>query len=228
MHWAGDYGGQAQINRVVAADVDPISGQPAFKSSQVQIECAGVKSYGLYLGQKFASQHADYVSFQADKGVGIWRFAMLSDFEKSQFRAMDHKRSLILEIEHGWIGIECQILSDTVTMSGVMVISSQPIHADYNELKPQIGQPLNFSKLMQTIAAEQSSRLICSCFRVTDRQIVQLLNQPGGASLTQLQSQLKCGTNCGSCIPEINNLIEIAKDGQTAPSQDLVVRNMDV
>ncbi|MBI2276295.1 MAG: molybdopterin-dependent oxidoreductase [Dechloromonas sp.] len=46
--------------------------------------------------------------------------------------------------------------------------------------------------------------IICKCADVSDVQIHAELTQ--GAGLPQLQEKLKCGTFCGSCVPEIKRL----------------------
>jgi assimilatory nitrate reductase catalytic subunit len=44
-------------------------------------------------------------------------------------------------------------------------------------------------------------RIVCNCFNVGETEIAQAI--AGGADLAALQTQLKCGTSCGSCLPEI-------------------------
>ncbi len=48
--------------------------------------------------------------------------------------------------------------------------------------------------------------MICSCFSVGEAQIVDAVRQ-GCHSVQQLGSKLKCGTNCGSCVPELKTFI---------------------
>jgi assimilatory nitrate reductase catalytic subunit len=51
---------------------------------------------------------------------------------------------------------------------------------------------------------------VCTCFNVTEPQIIAFLPQCTGADeqrLAQLQGELKCGTNCGSCVPALRKLI---------------------
>jgi assimilatory nitrate reductase catalytic subunit len=57
--------------------------------------------------------------------------------------------------------------------------------------------------------AGQRSRgkVICNCFDVAENDIVE--NIELGADLITLQSKLKCGTNCGSCLPELKQLVRI-------------------
>ncbi len=51
---------------------------------------------------------------------------------------------------------------------------------------------------------------VCSCFDVTEPQIESVLARCGGApdeQLAQLQTELKCGTNCGSCLPKLRSIV---------------------
>ena len=47
---------------------------------------------------------------------------------------------------------------------------------------------------------------ICACFNVSEQRIIQAIEE-GASSAVELGRQLQCGTNCGSCIPELNNLL---------------------
>jgi assimilatory nitrate reductase catalytic subunit len=57
-------------------------------------------------------------------------------------------------------------------------------------------------------------RQVCTCFDVAQPQIVDTLARCRGSAeqrLAQLQGALKCGTNCGSCLPELKRLVQGAK-----------------
>ena len=60
------------------------------------------------------------------------------------------------------------------------------------------------------VAVHARGKQICSCFDVTDEAITARLGQCSGdedTRLNQLQSALKCGTNCGSCLPEVKRMV---------------------
>jgi assimilatory nitrate reductase catalytic subunit len=60
------------------------------------------------------------------------------------------------------------------------------------------------------VAIAPSGRQVCTCFNVTEPQILDTLRQCSGGTeeqLAQLQGQLRCGTNCGSCVPELRKMI---------------------
>ena len=51
---------------------------------------------------------------------------------------------------------------------------------------------------------------VCTCFNVTDRAITDQLRRNVGDEalrLARLQEQLQCGTNCGSCLPELRRMV---------------------
>ena len=55
-----------------------------------------------------------------------------------------------------------------------------------------------------------SGKVICQCFNVSEETIIAALGDISGepgARYAALQSQLKCGTNCGSCMPELRQLV---------------------
>ena len=58
------------------------------------------------------------------------------------------------------------------------------------------------------VAVQTQGKVVCTCLNVTDTDInAQLATSLAGATdaerFSQLQATLKCGTNCGSCVPEV-------------------------
>ena len=60
---------------------------------------------------------------------------------------------------------------------------------------------------------ESQGRTICSCFGVGEVAIRRAIEQ-GCDSPAALGAALKCGTNCGSCIPELKNLLATLRVAQ--------------
>ena len=52
--------------------------------------------------------------------------------------------------------------------------------------------------------AAACERSVCACFKVAESQVRAAV--AAGATLPELQKTLKCGTNCGSCVPELRRL----------------------
>ncbi|WP_442975173.1 (2Fe-2S)-binding protein, partial [Salmonella enterica] len=60
------------------------------------------------------------------------------------------------------------------------------------------------------VAVQSRGKPVCTCFNVTDEAIQQHLGGCRGHDelrLASLQDSLKCGTNCGSCVPELKRLV---------------------
>jgi bacterioferritin-associated ferredoxin len=55
------------------------------------------------------------------------------------------------------------------------------------------------------LSARGSDRAVCACFKVVESEIRSAV--AAGATLGKLQKDLKCGTNCGSCVPELRRLL---------------------
>jgi len=48
-------------------------------------------------------------------------------------------------------------------------------------------------------------RAVCACFSISEEAIRAAAQ--AGATLARLQAELKCGTNCGSCMPELRRML---------------------
>jgi len=60
------------------------------------------------------------------------------------------------------------------------------------------------------VALAKAGKTVCSCVGVNDIAILEHLKLSEGVhdqKLTSLQSVLKCGTQCGSCVPELRRMI---------------------
>ncbi len=75
----------------------------------------------------------------------------------------------------------------------------------------------------QAVAAPSAQ--VCACHDVSEQRIVQLLPRCTGSAaerLHQVQQQLRCGTDCGSCLPAVKALVRLhapVSDGAAARAQ---------
>lgn len=211
MHWAGKYGGESKVNAILSRDSDPLSGQPAFKSQQVELLPVNVKAYGLYIGSQFQQRDFIYQSFQSEQSTEVWRFADTQPITKQNVAAIGDshsQRRVLLDIESGWLSVGYNEENGANILRSILIVSSQPITSDTSQLSNLIGQTLTFSALLSIAAEYDASEMICSCFRVTDKQISAALESGECQSVSQLTKTLKCGSNCGSCLPQVERLVE--------------------
>ena len=50
-------------------------------------------------------------------------------------------------------------------------------------------------------------KVVCNCFNVSENEIIDAVSR--GADLITLQNKLKCGTECGSCVPELKKIVRV-------------------
>lgn len=211
MHWAGNYSKENQVNATLSRISDAHSGQPAFKSQSVDVKPLEAGAYGLYLGDQFTTGDYIYRSFQSEERTGIWRFASEDWLEKNKVNHIggtNCQRRIVLDLTDGWLAVGFDQAGDEKIIRSLLVISHKPIMASTSELARLIGSPLTFSTLLSIAAQQEPAELICSCFRVNSKQINAVLDSGECNSVAQLKSRLKCGTNCGSCLPQIEQLVQ--------------------
>jgi assimilatory nitrate reductase catalytic subunit len=78
--------------------------------------------------------------------------------------------------------------------------STDPDPKVLSPLEQLFGSPADMSP-------SASDRAVCACFKVPESAIRSAV--AAGASLAKLQEELKCGTNCGSCVPELRRLVAL-------------------
>jgi len=74
----------------------------------------------------------------------------------------------------------------------------------------QFGQALLAPGATPPVPVVAAGHQVCTCFNVTDVAIQDFLSTCDAAPsdrLTALQGTLQCGTNCGSCIPQLQRLV---------------------
>ena len=77
------------------------------------------------------------------------------------------------------------------------------------------------------VAVAPRGKLVCTCLMVTDTAIEEHLCGATGSNtecLVSLQNALKCGTNCGSCVPELKRMVRSAKSD--APRSVIAIRQI--
>jgi assimilatory nitrate reductase catalytic subunit len=80
--------------------------------------------------------------------------------------------------------------------------SEEPIHGGAHALLAPSAQ--------RSTPCGQRSRQVCACLNVTESEILATLAQCQGSAeerLQQLQAARGCGTQCGSCVPELRRMV---------------------
>ncbi|RQP24736.1 nitrate reductase [Piscinibacter terrae] len=115
------------------------------------------------------------------------------------------RRSMRLETAQGNAFLEGFLLAgDTSAEAWIRTVLQDALPAQ------SYGRQLLVPGSKPPVAVASKGKQVCTCFNVSLTQIENELPRCSGspdARLQQLKDTLKCGTNCGSCVPEIQRVI---------------------
>jgi len=217
MHWNSQFSQQARVDALVEAHTDPLSGQPESKHMPVNLRRWHTAWQGeLFIrGSHLTPPVTAYWSRIAQPGVT--HYALADASTPAEWLAWLNE---YIPTEQ-WT---CQsaTLGDTgfnllAWLDGKLQLAFY-VHRDRPELeRPAIvaafSQPPQTAQQRLALLAGRAEygnasagATICSCFGVGEITIADAARQ-GCSSVQQLGAKLKCGTNCGSCIPELKKIL---------------------
>lgn len=239
IHWTEQFSSQGRCDVLVPALVDPVSGQPALKQAQVHIQPLSLYwQLWLFLKPELDEQlwplcrKSGYASKQKSAQSLLYHLELAEmELATTAGAGLDPAR---LQQWLSSLGIQPELSSQAFSLghyraaafeaeqlSCCVFISPEPLNLALEYLDQQFNKELSLNDRRQLLtgrsnSGEPQSAVICSCFQVREASICAAIRE-GCNSYQQLGQQLKCGTNCGSCIPELKALIasEITTQGQS-------------
>ncbi|WP_043762372.1 nitrate reductase [Aeromonas taiwanensis] len=206
MHWTDSQCSQGAVNRLIAPVVDPLSGQPMFKQGRVQARAQPTRWEGLWCGRH---EWREPVDWWARRPLPEGSCTLLASWSESPAilwqRLGEQGRWLRLPLKEGWLAVA--LAGDRI--EGILLVAARRPSIKVDLLASLLGTPLQAGGLSQTLsqALAGESRLVCSCLRVSEERIVDAITRQGVSELAGLQALLGCGSNCGTCLPEIDKLL---------------------
>jgi len=110
--------------------------------------------------------------------------------------------------------LEAMMLAGDARAEGwlkAMLEGSHPVRA--------LGRRLLMTGVDSPVSMPSGGQVVCSCLGVKDQAIQDVLVHTTGdetAQLERLQSQLKCGTQCGSCVPQLKRMIRLRPQAENS------------
>ncbi|MEW5879938.1 MAG: molybdopterin-dependent oxidoreductase [Pseudomonadota bacterium] len=240
----GDERATFGINALTLEAFDPDSKQPELKHAAVRVQKAELPWRYVVFGRTAAARQlalqldvrAHYGAFgyascvpfgQDDDRAGVlFRAAAAQPVAPRTLAAIEHAFGL----EHGaavFADARRGVCSRLRVHEGRIVAAALagPAEAVRAEawLRELLGKPppLPAHRLLRPGAQPPAQtaprgRIVCNCFDVAEAEIARVLAQADGDALARLQSELKCGTRCGSCLPELRRFLPPRPDAQDA------------
>ena len=236
MHWGSQFMNGLGINALMPDTFDKTSKQPELKHTAIKLEKLELPwrmtimrtCNDLTLLQKLRTlmQHFQYASCglfgresESNKsGMMILKAAHDAAPDSELIAKIDTLLGMtddmpLLNYNDAKRGISKRILIENSQVTGVRLMG-ETIATDWLKevmTNGQFTEELRRWALAPLPAPPSGQRgrgkIVCNCLDVAESDIVE--NIELGADLLTLQNKLKCGTECGSCVPEIKKLIQM-------------------
>jgi assimilatory nitrate reductase catalytic subunit len=217
IHWSRTWSSSASIASLYCDANDSISGQPELKHAAVQLNKADFGCYGqifcaLELSAELLDDKLDYwIKSPLENGF-LYRFASkaadfaLGPWLQLNFPLLTEWMSVLSEQHHYLWALKNEKLVLAT------YLSETPDEVNINWVDSLLAQDnLQLEQMVALLRAEpdeafNQGRTVCSCFKVGEKAIINAISA-GCTSVDALGEFLQCGTNCGSCKPELSQLI---------------------
>jgi assimilatory nitrate reductase catalytic subunit len=219
MHWTEQFSASGRIDALVAAKVDPESGQPALKMSAVSVEPLAVDRYGFAVSRRRPDlSQADYWAIaKADGGFRI-ELAWLSapdDLEGWGRTAFDVAPGAVLQSVHDrQSGRDNFALVEDGELLVALYVAPEPVLVSRQWAAGLLSRPKGALPRSEILAGRPGAdmpdpgAIVCACFSVGINAIAEAVTKGGCHTVEEVGAALRAGTNCGSCRAEIRGIIE--------------------
>ena len=222
IHWNGQTASDARVGALVNPEVDPVSGEPEFKHTPVRVEPFGVAWYGFILSRTELNLER-VAHWTRVRGSGFLRYELGGREPMSPGMA----RTLLEAGEDDdWIEYEDKsegMLRAALVVDGrleaCLFVSRRPDLPTRAWLGELFAQPELSQRERATLLAGRAPALgpdpgptVCSCFGVGRNTICAAIAKQGLTTAAEVTACLRAGGNCGSCLPEIKVLLQMASD----------------
>jgi len=237
MHWGGRFMRGEGVNALTIGALDPVSRQPELKHAAVRVDKLSLPWQLVVMrcvgGDEAADGAAAWLA-RAQPLLQRFTYATLGLFGRDRpaviLRAADEARmdsAALGELDRLFEFDDASSLSYTDARRGIakrVMIEQGRISAV--RLTGETAARDWLKDLMATGAAADAlrrwvlapvaappagsrtrGRVVCNCLDVAEHELEERVAQ--GADLAALQAALKCGTECGSCIPELKRLVAV-------------------
>jgi assimilatory nitrate reductase catalytic subunit len=222
MHWNGQVASDAGIAHLIAPATDPISGQPELKHTTVMISPMAV----AWQAQLFCRREIDPtllgegIVWARSQGIGHLHYTLAGSspiegwatWLDTPFREIDR-----LEYIDRRLGLYRRIGLADGTLEAALFIAPAPLGRTLDWITELFSDPTPLDRRARTDllagtraqSAPDCGPIVCACHGVGKNAILSAIDTLGLATVEELGQHLRAGTNCGSCIPELQGLLRV-------------------
>jgi len=219
IHWNAQFTSLGRVGALIDAITDPVSGQPEFKQTPVAVTAYAASWHGFVMTRDALDCAAAAGFWARVRGKTCWRHE-IAGLEIAADVPLQ-MRSLI-GLAGDWIEMKDP---GATRYRGALIedgrlLAVYFLERDADRLPPRHWLESLFDSETLSDAERHAlllgrpgpgmadnGRIICACFGVGEHSLTQAMAE-GARSVEALGVQLKAGTNCGSCIPELKRLLQ--------------------
>ncbi len=213
IHWSGETASDARIGALTQPACDPYSGQPEMKATPVSVTAVAYRSEGFVLSREpFALPDQSWWARLAIQGGEGRLFA--TDAPVDAMAALMRERfgsdELTELIDRDGGGYRCAIIREG-RLAAALFLAPAGQAPLWDTVKAAFADPAITveSRLAllsgRSLGGTDPGPTICACFGV-GLNAIRAAFECGAATAEEIGLQLKAGTNCGSCLPEIRRI----------------------
>ncbi|MEO3478866.1 molybdopterin-dependent oxidoreductase [Phaeobacter sp. CAU 1743] len=207
IHWTGETAPSGRIDDLVAAETDPVSGQPESKASVVAVQKMEAAWYGFAVSTRPMAPNADYWALAPTRGgyrAEMAGYAPAPDWEEEARRLFDlpgAEAATILDPARGTARIA---LFDKGRLLAALFVDREPVAVvrDYLATLPYAAGTEVLTGRPPADVPDPGP-VICSCFGIGINTIISAIETQHLMTVEAIGVALEAGTNCGSCRPEL-------------------------
>ncbi len=226
MHWTGCNSGAGRVDALVAPVTDPVSGQPAAKSSPAAISSLPAEWFAF--GAISSEGELSCDGF----GCEYWALAQTGFGYRVEMAGLDRLKQVSSLADRLFGTIECQdgSASEAVrygdvgkgqfrealfvdgVLRGLIFVGTEPVVASRSWLCAQIGKRFDIRARQFLLAGRPGDDqpdpgpIVCSCMNVGANTIHKAVAS-GCRSIEEIGAATQAGTNCGSCTAELRRFL---------------------
>jgi assimilatory nitrate reductase catalytic subunit len=222
MHWTDAFVSTGPVARVVGAALDPHSGQPALKMTPCRVRPIAARFHGLLLRRAAGAlpETCHWVRVPLATGA-LYQLAGLRDLPADEDLA--RLAESLLGVPRGADRLELAdarrgVLRIAVLVDGVLeaclFLARDAAHLPRREaIIPLLGQSVPDSERGRLLAGlarggeGEDGPHVCACFGIARQAVRHAVVTHRLRSVAEIGAHLRAGTNCGSCVPELEEIL---------------------